>query len=100
MKLVAIVTLVALLSACGPPPPGKVTTPGDSNVVSISAGIAGERETAYLIDTKIHRCWFFTTYAGGVAPLDCCALTVIDEARPYLTWLPANACNAPAPAQP
>ncbi len=104
MKLVAAGILLAVVSACSQAARGQVTAhPADSNVVSILAGWSEAGHTYYLIDTKIQRCWFAAFFnSPAIAPLDCCTLTAVDEARTYLTWLPANACNAPAPppAQP
>ena len=104
----ALGALALLLSACyRPPVRGQVTRPSDSNMISIDAGTSELGRAYYLVDTKIGRCWFGTTWwasnGGGpsLSPLDCCELRDVTEAQAHLGFLSEAACTpAVTPAAP
>ena len=103
---VTCLTAVLLLSGCPEYPssrPGVVQTSEGNPLASVGAGqveIGGNAFFArYVIDSRAHLCWF--NVGDSVAPVDCCALQRVEEARPFLKWLDASACpSSPSVAPP
>jgi hypothetical protein len=87
--------------------PGVVHTSADNPLVIIGAGQIEVGSGAayyarYIIDRRARVCWFLA--GDSVAPLDCCSLLDVAEARPHLAWVNPSVCAArlslPPPAQP
>ena len=94
----AILAALAMVGGCYASTPGVVHTNADNPIVSIGAGSVeapgGPSHGEYLVDRAARVCWFAVREA--VAPMDCCALARIVEARAFLTWVDAASCGAAA----
>lgn len=61
----------------------------------IEVGGGAHYYARYIIDKRAQVCWFFA--GDSVSQLECCSLYRVDDARPFLTWLSAAACDGAAP---
>ena len=106
----ALLSGLALVGGCYASTPGIVHTNPDDPIVSIGAGRVEMPGGPYIAQYLLHRtaraCWF--SVHGAVAPMDCCALARVAEARTFLSWHDSASCSAaastpalpPAPARP
>lgn len=80
--------------------PGVVHASGANPLVVVGAGEievgAGARYYArYIIDRRAEVCWFFA--GDSVAPMECCKLASVPEAKAYLSKLAQTGCQTPSP---
>jgi hypothetical protein len=93
----AILSLATLMlcSGCYSSLPGVVHASDDNPIAVVGAGeidigSGAHYYARYLVDRRAGVCWFFA--GDSVAPMDCCALQRVGEARPFLNWMDRNAC--------
>lgn len=97
--------LALALVGCYSSAPGVVRTSSGNPLVAVGAGeieVAGatldsERpaHALYIVDRRAEVCWFLVE--ESVAPMNCCALLKVVEAREYLGWVDERRCNPPSP---
>jgi hypothetical protein len=94
--LLAVALAASVASLACVPTRGTVRAGREDPLVMIEAGLArfqgGGWFVRYLVDKSTRTCWL--VMGSSVAPLDCCALTRVKEARSHVSWRPCAQRNS------
>jgi hypothetical protein len=94
--LLAVALAASVASLACVPPRGTVRAGREDPLVIIAAGLTHfhgmDLPVSYLVDKSTRTCWL--VISSSVAPLDCCALTRVKEARSHVSWRPCAQRNS------